>query len=616
MINIPRLTFYRQIHVQNTIGIKRGISCNRMATSTLSSVSHVHQTQTQPHILTNGSTRSFSASSPSQQPSNVGNVGFAEQDTIIGKQAHEPLTVDGIKARRAKAGKLIAPTASYSDSDMFKSPQAFDKPKAKRWDHLLTEESRARKPCALKQAAKHLKKPGLISLGGGLPSASNFPIDHLSMHVPAPPSFEGGDAATAEAGKYDVAKDENGGVYDLAIALNYGQSIGSAQLLRWVTEHAELAHAPPYADWRCALTIGSTGALEQAFRMFCDKGRGDAVLTEEYSFSTALETAAPLGIKVFGVKMDGQGLLPESMDEILEGWDEEARGARKPAVLYTVPSGQNPTGATQSAERRREVYDVCRKHDVYIIEDEPYYFLQMQPYTSHPPSNPPPHSDERAEVKPIPHPETVEQFLKQLIPSLLSMDVDGRVMRMDSFSKVVVPGSRTGWITASEQIVERYIRHAECCSQGPSGISQILMYKLVDETWGHEGYLRWLMHLRLEYTRRRNTILAACEEYLPREVVSWVPPAAGMFLWLRVDHTQHPQASTKSILEIEEDIFNSCIDKGVLAIRGSWFRAEQDVPPSGLFFRTTFAAASEDDMARAIERFGAAVRESFRLASD
>ncbi|OTA69298.1 aromatic amino acid aminotransferas-like protein [Hypoxylon sp. EC38] len=524
---------------------------------------------------------------------------MAEKDAVIDKQANEPLTINGIKARRAKAGKLVAGTAAYSDSDMFKAPQPSDKPKAKRWDHLLSQESAAREACVLKQAAKHLKKPGLISLGGGLPSAANFPIDSLSMRVVAPPRFTTDETLEAHMGKYDVLKNENGGVYDLSIAMNYGQSIGSAQLLRWVTEHTELVHRGlPYADWRCALTIGSTGALEQALRMFCDRARGDSVLTEEYSFSTALETAAPLGVKVFGVRMDEQGLLPESMDEILSTWDEKARGARKPTVLYTVPSGQNPTGATQSVQRRKDIYDVCRKHDVFIFEDEPYYFLQMQPYTG-------------ANGPEVPPPATVEEFLESLVPSLLSIDVDGRVLRMDSFSKVVVPGSRVGWVTASEQVIERYIRHAECCSQGPSGLSQILMYKLVDETWGHEGYLQWLMHLRLEYTRRRNAILVACEKYLPRDIVSWVPPATGIFLWLKVDHTQHPQASTKSILEIEEDIFKSCIDKGVLAIRGSWFRAERDVAPRELFFRTTFAAASEDDMAHGIERFGAAIRESF-----
>ncbi|KAI8965885.1 PLP-dependent transferase [Daldinia sp. FL1419] len=573
---------------------------------TLLSVSLVRPTR---RFGTASGTNAFSTSSRRLQSASTADAMLVEKEPANGQLANEPLTIDGIKERRAKAGKLVAPTASYSDSDMFKSPQAYyNKPKAKRWDHHLSQESLAREACVLKLAAKHLKKPGLISLGGGLPSAENFPIDSLSMRVPTPPHFT--ESATAVSGqevrigKYDAARGENGGVYDLSIAMNYGQSIGSAQLLRWVTEHTELVHRGiPYADWRCALTIGSTGALEQALRMLCDRARGDAILTEEYSFSTALETTAPLGIKVCGVKMDGQGLLPESMDEILSSWDEKSRGARKPTVLYTVPSGQNPTGATQSEARRRDIYAVCRKHDVFILEDEPYYFLQMQPYTG-------------ANAPDIPPPETVEEFLSNLVPSLLSMDVDGRVMRLDSFSKVVVPGSRVGWITASEQIVERYIRHAECCSQGPSGLAQILMYKLVDETWGHEGYLKWLMHLRLEYTRRRDTILAACEKHLPRDIVSWVPPAAGMFLWLKVDHTRHPLAAQKSILEIEEAIFNTCIEKGVLAIRGSWFRAERDQPPSGLFFRTTFAAASEAAMDAAIERFGAAVRENFAVAAE
>lgn len=73
-------------------------------------------------IPVSASCRSLTTSSHRRKPSNVGNVGLAEKDTIIGQQAHEPLTIEGIKARRVKAGKLVAPTASYSDSDMFKSP--------------------------------------------------------------------------------------------------------------------------------------------------------------------------------------------------------------------------------------------------------------------------------------------------------------------------------------------------------------------------------------------------------------------------------------------------------------------------------------------------------------
>jgi aromatic amino acid aminotransferase I len=384
----------------------------------------------------------------------------------------------------------------------------------------LSIESKGRNPSSLKSAAKYLKKPGLISLGGGLPCAEYFPIEELTIKVPSVPYFSEQETkesgTTLRAGKYDVS--EGHSAYDLSIALNYGLGTGSAQVLRFVTEHTEIVCNPPYADWHCALSVGSTSALEQTYRMFCE--RGDFILSEEYTFASAVETAAPLGIKVVGVKMDDEGLLPESMDEILSNWDAKARGGRKPFLLYTVPSGQNPTGATQGTARRRAIYKVAQKHDVYIIEDEPYYFLQMQPYTGQ-------------DAPDVPPPANNEEFLKALIPTYLSMDIDGRVMRMDSFSKVISPGTRVGWITACEQIVERFVRHNECSNQNPSGISQIVLYKLLDEDWGHGGYLQWLINLRLEYTRRRDVILAACEKYLPKHLVSWNPPAAGMFVSLK-----------------------------------------------------------------------------------
>lgn len=85
-------------------------------------------------------------------------------------------------------------------------------------------------------------------------------------------------------------------------------------------------------------------------------------------------------------------------------------------------------------------------------------------------------------------------------------------------------------------------------------------------------------------------------------------------MWLKVNYAAHPQASTRSLLEIEEEIYNTAIANGVLVCRGSWFSAEPGKPPRGMFFRTTYAASSEDNMVKGIERFGAAVRESFQLA--
>ncbi|KAI4133056.1 MAG: hypothetical protein LQ341_006205 [Variospora aurantia] len=511
----------------------------------------------------------------------------------------ERLSINGVRARRSKNPAVSPAVAATGSSDMFKSP-GHGKPKAKRWDHILTEESKSRKPSPLKQAASMLGTPGLISLGGGLPSSSVFPFEHIEVKVPNPPHFSEAETKDSglcvRAGKHDAVQGKS--IYDIHIAFNYAQGTGSPQLVRFVTEHTEMVHRPPYQDWQCGLNIGSTSALAMALRMFTV--RGDFIMTEEYSFSSALETMAPLGVKALGIKMDEEGLLPADMDSVLSNWSESKRGARKPFLLYTVPSGQNPTGATQSAQRRRELYTVAQRHDVYILEDEPYYYLQMQPYTG-------PNSPD------VPPPASHEAFLDALAPSLLSMDTDGRVMRMDSFSKVIAPGSRLGWITASAQIVERFVRHAEVSIQSPSGLSQLVVFKLLDETWGHAGYLDWLIWLRLEYTGRRDNLLYACEKFLPREVVSWNPPAAGMFQWIKVDWKRHPWVREgKTILEIEDKIWRTGVEKGVLSAKGSWSRAEAD-PGEDMFFRTTFAAAGAKDVTEAIRRFGEALRVEFGL---
>ncbi len=394
------------------------------------------------------------------------------------------------------------------------------------------------------------------------------------------------------------------------------------------------------------LTSASTSALDMAFRMLVT--RGEYIMSEEYTFATAVETAAPMGVKVIGIKMDEQGLLPTSMDHILSTWNPTSRGAPKPWLLYTVPSGHNPTGATQGRERRQQIYSVARKHDIYIIEDEPYFFLQMQPYTG-------PNAPD------VPPPSSHDEFIRALIPSLLSIDLDGRVMRLDSFSKVLSPGARVGWITASEQMIERLLRHTEVSTQHPSGISQIVLYQLLEEGWGHAGYLDWLIHLRLQYTRRRDNICHACERFLPRGIASWNPPAAGMFVrcsslssftfcyrelmlrakhWIKIAWRLHPAARDKSkaFLDIEEQILQASVAKGVLVMKGSWFRAEPETGPvpevianngheerayvhgdeevqgereREMFFRATFAAAKGDQVAEGIRRFGEALREEF-----
>jgi aromatic amino acid aminotransferase I / 2-aminoadipate transaminase len=524
---------------------------------------------------------------------------------IANGDGHLTFTIKDVQAHRARSAPMAPGVAPFASSDMFKSPGSFKQQRAKRWDHWINQESSSRSGSSLKKAAQYLKTPGLISLGGGLPSSEYFPFEHIGVKVPSAPHFS--EQETLEtgiiriAGKHDIREGKS--LYDLEVSLNYGQATGSAQLLRFVTEHTEIVHKPPYADWACCLTAGSTAALEMCFRMFCN--RGDYVLTEEYTFATAVETATPLGIKIAGVKMDKEGMLAEDLDNLLSNWDASKRGGPKPFLIYTVPTGQNPTGATQSYERRKEIYAVAEKHDLCILEDEPYYFLQMEDYASD-------RTYSSEDASPVP----LDQFLKALIPSYLSIDTSGRVVRLDSFSKIIAPGSRVGWITGAEQLVERFIRHSEVSTQNPSGISQIVLYKLLEETWGHGGFLEWLMYIRSEYTRRRDVIVAACERHLPSEVASWNPPMAGMFHWINIKWHKHPKfdgdTSLTTLREIEDSIFQAAIRNGVLCSLGSWFRAQKGTD-SEVFFRTTFAAAPTEKVGEAIRRFGEALREEFGL---
>lgn len=550
---------------------------------------------------------------------------------------------DVIPHRQTSKVSMAKGVAPFSSAEMFKSSTALDKPRASKsfYESHLTAETKMRKPSSLKGAMKFFT-PETISLCGGLPSSDYFPFEELAFQVSQSPSFLPGQVNTVKARKHDIQEGKSD--FDLSVCLNYGQSMGPPQLMRFLTEHTEIVHAPPYSNWEIAMTQGSTSALDILFRMFCNKG--DALLTEEYSFSSAIETALPMGLVPVGIKMDAKGMCPKDLEYVLSNWIEgdclsqrKYGGAPRPRVMYIVPTGQNPTGATQDLQRRKDILAICEKYDVLILEDEPYYFLQMDDYVWK--SQQGQNGAQNAET-----PSDLATFLDALVPSYLSLATMGNVIRIDSFSKIIAPGSRTGWITGPAELVERFIRASEVSAQNPSGFSMMALFKLLEEEWGHEGFLKWLQFLRREYSSRRDGIVAACEDHLPTAIVKFDAPMAGMFHWLRVDGSKHPVWVEKSqnltteaekealLLDIEEQIFRAAAANHVLVARGSWFRAEKDnhfqpamnghttngdveVPAQKdfntfMYFRMTFAAAPEDKIAEAVRRFGETLRVEFK----
>ena len=383
--------------------------------------------------------------------------------------------------------------------------------------------------------------------------------------------------------------------FDLCSALNYAEPSGWSQLVACFRENTSLIHDPPYEDWDTTLTCGSTSAIDIALRMFCN--RGDWILTEAFTYPGTLMASRAQGLRTQGIAMDEDGLLPSDLDSKLRNWDP-ARG-RKPFVLYTIPSGHNPTGITQSPARKTAIYDIAERHDLLILEDDPYFFLRLD-------ESPPPFP---------PSPSQMDSFRNSLPKSYLSLDTSGRVIRLESTSKILAPGLRCGWLSASSQIISQFSNFAEVGPSSPSGASQVMLYKLLVENWGPEGFAGWLDQLSAQYGARRDVMLAACEKWLPRECCKWTRPSCGIFLWVTVRLLGGMGDGGKKGREVEERIAERAEGNGVLVARGSWFDVEGWT--DRVFFRMTFvASASTGELERGVELFARAVRDEFGIVKN
>ena len=483
-----------------------------------------------------------------------------------------------IELRRKEADPLPTGIAPKVFSPQYRVHTDKTKPQSKDWTNRLSTESRARQASTLKASASSKAITPICNLGVARPVASTIPWNAMGMSLK--------ESATTGLPNNNTSMSclDNETDWDLGHALNYGHSAGSPQLLRFITEHVELVHEPQIQNWATSLTCGNTHALDIILRMLCE--RGDTLLTEYYTYPGTLEMVKPMGINLLGIDMDEEGLLPDALERELSVWNDatttnNARGRRKPFVLYMIPCGQNPTGATQSLERRKAIYEVAERHDLIIIEDDPYFFLRLGEAGMAPPT-------------------TAEEYLANLPKSYLSLDRSGRVLRLDATSKILSAGLRAGWVTGSEQLINQFIYHTEFSTTAVSGPSQIMMYKLLDQTWGHIGFIEWLRDLSARYRESRDALIEACEKWLPA-CCDWSVPTCGMMVWVRVDVSAFPEHAQKDQRIVESHIHSSAVASGLLLSKGSWFAVPPEKPSNTIPFRLTFAAAPKESFDAGME---------------
>ncbi|KAL1859080.1 hypothetical protein VTK73DRAFT_7599 [Phialemonium thermophilum] len=495
--------------------------------------------------------------------------------------------------------------------------------------HHLNARSKARHPSPLKDIIKYMAQEGMVSLAGGLPHPSLFPIKEARFSILDPSSSSS--PGIQSLGTRDVLLDNDPACDPpLTKFLQYGTCEGNETLRRWALAFTRRVHAPAYADFEVLLHPGNTNAWSKVVGLLVEPG--DYILCESFTYPSSQALWIPQGNLAAPVALDGQGIRDDALDEMLSTWDATHPGARKPHVLYLVGVGSNPTGTTMGRERRRRVYDVCVKHDVIIVEDDPYYFIQYPEYRIG--------GGGSTEHGLLPN----QQFLGSLAPSFLQFDYQGRVIRLESFSKTLAPGLRLGYFVANPLFCERFLRATEVETQDPSGLSQALVLALLRSWTDDDAYLTWLQRLRVEYQIRRDWLIDAFAQHfrlspaassskggaegivasLPRPdgslcgpIFSFVPPTGGMFMWTKFHLGQNPRFREMQADETVEDAEQTFADelwaKLVDALGGDVNPAKvRIVDPETTYFRFSFAMVTKEQMEKGIERFAAVIRKSWQ----
>ncbi|XP_066487975.1 kynurenine/alpha-aminoadipate aminotransferase, mitochondrial-like [Tiliqua scincoides] len=425
------------------------------------------------------------------------------------------------------------------------------------YTRFITAVSAARQTSPIRALTELMQKspPSLISLAGGAPNPNTFPFQAASITI--------GDGTTVEIGK-DLMKR----------ALQYSASAGIPELLSWLKNLQKSLHNPPTVEYKphegqmeVCVTTGSQEGLCKVFEMLINPG--DTILLDAPTYPGTLAALRPLGCNIINVPSDQHGIVPKGLKEILSRWSpEEAKkpNSNLPKFLYTIPNGGNPTGTSLTVDRKREIYQLAREYDFLIIEDDPYYFLQ---------------------------------FNKPWAPTFLSMDIDGRVIRTDSFSKILSSGLRIGFLTGPKPLIDRVILHIQVSTMHTSTFTQIMIAQLLQQ-WGQKGFLEHVDSVIEFYRKQRDVMLNAADKWL-KGLADWYIPSAGMFLWIKIE----------GVSDTHELIMKKALEKEVLLVPGSAFNINSFSPSS--YVRASFSLSSPSQIDQGFQRLAELIKESVRV---
>ena len=335
------------------------------------------------------------------------------------------------------------------------------------WDHRYAQRTQRMASSAIRELLKYTEKPDIISFAGGLPAPEVFPVEEFRVAC-------------------DRVLRENG-----AQALQYSTTEGLRPLREMIARHSS-RYGIEITSENVLITASSQQALDLLGKILINPG--DNILVESPSYLGALQAWNLYGAQYITVPMDEDGMVTDALEEALRAG---------PKFIYVLPNFQNPTGVTLSLERRHILIELADRYGVPIIEDDPYGQLRYE---------------------------------GQHLPSVVVLDSQyrddcthsyrGNVIYLSTFSKLLAPGLRLGWVIAPEEVIRKLVVAKQAADLHTSTFTQMIAYEV-----SRGGFIdRHVPLIREVYGHRRDVMLAAMDRYFPPEV-DWTQPKGGLFLW-------------------------------------------------------------------------------------
>ena len=391
---------------------------------------------------------------------------------------------------------------------------------------IFAERMRGMKPSAIREILKVTQAPEVISFAGGLPAPELFPVAEIAR-------------ATAQV----LSEDGPG-------ALQYGLTEGHGPLRSWVATHLADTVGLQVEANDVLITQGSQQALDLLSKVLLDPG--DSVLVENPAYLGALQAFQSYQAQVVGLRSDAEGIDPHSLEETLQ------RHWRRPKFLYLIPNYQNPTGASMSAARRREIASLAARYELLVVEDDPYGRLR---------------------------------FEGEAISALGANNSDLSWVYLGTVSKILTPGLRVAWTVTRDKTLFQALAVAK---QAADLHTSTFTQRVVETTLRPAGWLSTHVEKLINvYRLRRDVMLQALAENV--RDAQWTRPSGGLFLWVTLDGAIDTAA-----------LLNIAAEHKVAFVPGAPFWVNTPTPTNTL--RLNFSNASEARIAEGMSRLGKLLR--------